>query len=1122
MTGGQATNLLDRNLTALGERSRAAVEAVRRAAPAGGAAFERAPDGGTTGVLERDGSVRRLASARAPRDEAARLISTVDLSQSAAVVVLGLGAGEHAAELARRLGASGAVFIFEPDAGLVRALFESVDCSGWIGASNVVLLTDAGDAASMAVACTGLEGILAAGTVLLEHPPSRARLGECAGRFSSGFAGVMRAVRTNVLTTLVQVEASVRNQVQNLRWYTRAPGIGDLAGACRGSAAVVVSAGPSLHGALEVLARPGLRDRVVIIAVQTVLGTLLERGIRPHFVTALDHHEISRRFYEGLTPEMVDGVTLVAEMKANPAILAAFPGRVRCVGDDVLDRLLPPDLVRPMGGLTPGATVAHLAYYLARHLGCDPVILAGQDLAFTDGLYYAPGAAIHRVWGGELSEFRTLEMFEWERIARMRRTLRAVEGQDGRPVYTDEQMHTYLVQFERDFLGDRQRGLTTIDATGGGVRKRHAEVMSLEEAIGRHAPGTRRIGVPPTPGDLPAERAARAEEHLRSLKQDVAEIGALSRRTADLLARMQGMGGDQARLSPLIAQAQANARAAAGLSRAFWLVQYVNQSGQLNRFRDDRAIDMLVGSEIEKQGRRIERDLRNVRRLGEIADRVGELLSLGAGALAGERLVTRDQPPARDARPARTRRIPAIIAADAEFNGLGLARDLAAPTIGGRSNLALVLERLSRCEGIDRAIILTPTPRAIGALAAGSPLPVEIVPADERAFRERQRRVGAGRMWSRHAWRGGLGNLAVFDEAIHPEAFGAIMERERIDAALVMHADWALADPALIDACVRRHAEADGGQPVTFTQAPPGLCGCVVSRTLVQELRQGGPFASVGGMLGYVPVRPMADAIAHALCVPVDAAVRDLGARLIPDCPASARWLAGVEGAAGGATPDAAALARAIAAGLATQPGQREIIVDLAPDAGAPHVIAALSGVRDARSCAITLGPDLLAVERWREVVEAATGCCAAVHVRTRLACDEGVADALFDAAPRVISVDLLAHEAGAYRRITGTDGYARARGNLERLIERRGGHFPPATWIVPRITRRDCVLDQIDAFYDHWLVHAGACVIDPAPGPAAGERLTALPLPPGAARRLERDRLYARVSPAAGERRAS
>src|SRR5690606_40379692 len=65
-------------------------------------------------------------------------------------------------------------------------------------------------------------------------------------------------------------------------------------------------------------------DLVVVIAVQTVLRPMLDRGIRPDFVTALDYHEISTRFYEGLTREDLEGITLVAEPKVNPAVLDAF------------------------------------------------------------------------------------------------------------------------------------------------------------------------------------------------------------------------------------------------------------------------------------------------------------------------------------------------------------------------------------------------------------------------------------------------------------------------------------------------------------------------------------------------------------------------------------------------------------------------------------------------------------------------------------------------------------------------------------------------------------------------------------------------------------------------------
>ena len=122
-----------------------------------------------------------------------------------------------------------------------------------------------------------------------------------------------------------------------------------------------------------------------------------------------------------------------------------------------------------MGDLPAGATVAHLAMYLARFLGCDPIAMIGQDLGFTDGLYYAPNAAIHDVWAPELNPFNTIEMMEWQRIVRHRLHLNKTVDVHGKSIYTDAQMHTYLQQFERDFA-EYRAGAEIIDATEGGVR----------------------------------------------------------------------------------------------------------------------------------------------------------------------------------------------------------------------------------------------------------------------------------------------------------------------------------------------------------------------------------------------------------------------------------------------------------------------------------------------------------------------------------------------------------------------------------------------------------------------------------------------------------------------------
>ena len=70
--------------------------------------------------------------------------------------------------------------------------------------------------------------------------------------------------------------------------------------AAAGFPAVCVGAGPSLSRNLALLANPETRRRLVVITAQTTLKPLLACGIRPDFVTALDYHHISTRFYEGL------------------------------------------------------------------------------------------------------------------------------------------------------------------------------------------------------------------------------------------------------------------------------------------------------------------------------------------------------------------------------------------------------------------------------------------------------------------------------------------------------------------------------------------------------------------------------------------------------------------------------------------------------------------------------------------------------------------------------------------------------------------------------------------------------------------------------------------------------
>lgn len=1110
-------NYLHANLAVIAERQPKLAERIMRAEPRHDLVFASTEQGALT--AEMDGVT--LASRRRPLDEASRLAEGFDIQKAGGLLILGFGLGHHVSAAAQRLRRMGLVVVFEPDLGLLRAVLERMDHSAWMRAFPFLIFTDASDSAAISQATQGYEAPLSVGVEILDHPPSRKRLGDSGVRFVEAFTTVVAAMRTHVITTMMQTDITVRNVMMNADVYVTSPGINELAGIAMGRAAVVVSAGPSLKRTIDELARPGVRDRCVIIAVQTVLKQLLERGIKPHFVTALDYHEISKRFYEGLSTEDVKGVTLVAEPRVNPAVIEAWPGDLRLCGEQWLDETLSLDLAGVHTRLKPGATVAHLAYYLARHLGCDPVILTGQDLAFTDGQYYSSGAAIHKVWANELNAFNTLEMMEWQRIVRMRGHLNRVTDHLGRGVYTDDQMATYLAQFERDFAVDVGAGQAVIDATEGGVRKAHTQAMNMREALDRFVfeRSPRLSAIPPAPRKRDKERLRKLSEELRAVRSGVRRVARLSRETSDLLRKTERHHGDEQKVNRIIKEIYALRDEVQVIQPGYMLVHKINQTGAFKRYKADRVMALADGlSALEKQRKQIERDITNVRWLADAADTLDELLeAAAAGAEGSAPKITRDPAPQLDDESSDVRvtreaiRTAAIIPVDLDHAALGVG---ATPGTEFRGAPAIkwTLERLSRCATLDRVLLASDQPERVRAIVGNSVngKTIEVVGNIDGAIAQRRRGIAGARLWSTTCWRGGLSYATCFDEVFDAPLVSRLLINENLGAALVVGADWCMVDPALCDALIARHAENPQGNPITFTQAPPGLTGCVIGRAFADELNKGWEqnltLAGIGGVLGYIPTLARHDPIAKSLCVLVEPGVRDVMARFIPDLHSSRALLEQMIQSFGDrwidadATTLATAMRQAMESGESIQP--REITLELARNASAVDIERVLTPMvaKAHGDLVVTLVGEQDVLERpdWRACVDAVRRAgVAALHVRTTLRVGQDVLDAVLESPIDVLSVDMFAFARDTYVQLTGIDAQDQIVANVRQLLERRkfaGGW--PTQWIVPRITRRDAVYGEIEAFFDVWTMLAGCCVIDPLPTAVIGERIEPITMP--------------------------
>jgi len=565
----------------------------------------------TASVTTQDGRTIFLHSRYDPVKEAADFCSNLEKTEAACLLLCGLGLGYHVLALRATFGDEALIVVSEPDLVTLKTALEFTDLSSAISSGRVIFLTTL-TKSTLHDRLTQYSVLLMLGTLFAVPPAARDHNSEFHAAARQAILDFAAFAKMSLVTLVRNAEITCRNIANNLPTYVSTPPPDVLRHRFAGCPAILVAAGPSLARNIDQLA--DVRDKAVIIAAQTTLRPLLERGIHPHFVTSLDFNEMSKQFFQNL--EIPEDIVLVAEPKAAWQAVDAFVRRAgkdrpqgkvillqnhfahRCIGTDIARRT-------PM---EPGSTVMHLAYYLAQWLGCDPIIFIGQDLGFTGHVYYAPGVTMHRSWTPELGRFGTLEMKEWERIARQRSILRRVKDIEGREIYTDEQMFTYLEQFERDFARTQTK---IIDATEGGAQKRGAEVMTLREAAEQYC----REAIDPGRFVAAAGRwrdegsSAPAREALRGRLDELSSFKLLCEETRGLLQEMKSLLGNPTAFNARLVRVDELRTLVQRHELIFQMVREVSQLGELQKIAADHKLAALTQATRDRGERQLSRDM---------------------------------------------------------------------------------------------------------------------------------------------------------------------------------------------------------------------------------------------------------------------------------------------------------------------------------------------------------------------------------------------------------------------------------------------------------------------------------------------------------------------------------
>ena len=236
-----------------------------------------------------------------------------------------------------------------------------------------------------------------------------------------------------------------------------------------GKPALIVAAGPSLAEEIDNIRTIKESGLAYVFSVGSAINALLAHEILPHAACTYDPTTENAQVFQKVIADGISEIPLIFGSSVGYETLTNYPGRK-------LHMLTNQDSVAPffltnadselLDIVHDAPSIAVVTLELLLKLGCNPIILVGQNLAFKNGMMYS----------GEINNMRSAEMTEAER-----ETVINVEDVYGNQVATNDVFNRMRMGFESFIRANPQSEI--INTTKGGARITGADYTALEEVI---------------------------------------------------------------------------------------------------------------------------------------------------------------------------------------------------------------------------------------------------------------------------------------------------------------------------------------------------------------------------------------------------------------------------------------------------------------------------------------------------------------------------------------------------------------------------------------------------------------------------------------------------------------
>ncbi|MHB8770843.1 MAG: motility associated factor glycosyltransferase family protein [Syntrophales bacterium] len=488
--------VLERNFAALQERYPELARRIRSAGPAVSPAIARSSERSPllNMVLEQDGEKILYYDAEDPIGYCRNYIDALDLKYAPALVFMGFGLGYQIVTILNDLAKDvhvQDVVIVEKDLALFKAALTFLDLSQVIGHPNIAFFVGQ----TPGELCLSLQKHFREVPNVSSNFKSIKVVVMPAAQRAEGpyYQGAMDALRSSIQFLLQGIGndpfdslLGLEHILANVRPVLENPGIISFKGLFENRPAIIVAAGPSLNKNMHLLREAS--DRALLVCVDAALKPLLKAGIRPHIVMTTERTEGTVDFYANLAG--LDEIFFIYFTVLHPSVYRVYPGpKIIASRYQQFSDWLSLD----PGSLSGGPVVGNYAFLVAQTLGCNPLIMVGQDLSFkASGATHVSGMV-----------FGTQEVY--------RDDMFPVEGNYGDTLMTNRTFAEAKASLEMQI--EAFDGLC-INATEGGARINGALFLDLKTSLKKYCPDTvDNLGLlqqhwqrrKPDPSNIPAE-----------------------------------------------------------------------------------------------------------------------------------------------------------------------------------------------------------------------------------------------------------------------------------------------------------------------------------------------------------------------------------------------------------------------------------------------------------------------------------------------------------------------------------------------------------------------------------------------------------------------------------------